>query len=78
MPYWVVGKKLYLLENTMSATYAFVFTGAGDWKKSIADDWELSLCETLGKEKVLGHKQIDGAICKIIQLEDGQIIALSN
>lgn len=64
-------------ENKMSATYAFVFNGSGDWKKSIADDWDLDVIELEGDEKVLGHRQIDGSICKIIQTSDGKLVALS-
>ena len=60
-----------------SATYAFVFSGSDDWRKSVADDWDLSVIELSGKEKVLGHRQIDGAICKVIKNDEGQIIALS-
>ena len=61
----------------MSATYAFVFTGAGDWKKSIADDWDLDVVELEGDEKVVGHRQIDGSICKIVQTAEGKLIAIS-
>ena len=46
----------------MSATYAFVFSGSGDWKTSIADDWDLDVVELEGNEKVIGHRQIDGSI----------------
>jgi hypothetical protein len=61
----------------MSATYAFVFNGAGDWKKSIADDWYLDVVELEGDEKIIGHRQIDGSICKIVQSQDGKLIAIS-
>ena len=61
----------------MSATYAFVFNGSGDWKKSIADDWDLDVVEMEGNEKVIGHRQIDGSICKVLQSQDGKLIALS-
>ena len=64
-------------ENKMSATYAFVFNGAGDWKMSIADDWDLDVIELEGDEKVLGHRQIDGSICKIVQTSDGKLVAIS-
>lgn len=59
------------------ATFAFVFNGNGDWKKSIADDWEPDTIEIEGSEKVVGHRQIDGAIFKILQNQSGQIIAIS-
>lgn len=61
----------------MSATYAFVFNGSGEWKTSIADDWDLDVVSFEGDEKTIGHRQIDGAICKIIQTKEGKIIALS-
>jgi hypothetical protein len=60
----------------MSA-YAFVFNGSGTWKLSTADDWELDWLELDGDEKAIGHYKIDGAICKVIQTKDGQIIALT-
>ena len=61
----------------MSATYAFVFTGAGDWKQSNADDWDLDIVELEGTEKVLGHRQIDGSICKVLKVSDGKLVALT-
>ena len=61
----------------MSATYAFVFNGSGDWKVSVADDWDLDVIELEGDEKVLGHRQIDGSICKVIQASDGKLVALT-
>lgn len=59
------------------ATYAFVFNGSKDWRKSIADDWDLSVVELDGNEKVVGHRQIDGAICKILQSNSGKLIAIT-
>ena len=70
-------KLVLLSENKMSATYAFVFNGSGDWKMSTADDWDLDVVELEGGEKVLGHRQIDGSICKILQTSDGKLVALS-
>lgn len=61
----------------MSATYAFVFNGSGDWKVSDPDEWDLSFVELEGDEKVLGHRQIDGSICKILKASDGKLVALS-
>lgn len=60
-----------------SATYAFVFSGNNDWRKSSPDDWELSVVELEGNEKVVGHRQIDGAICKILQSSDGKLLAIT-
>jgi hypothetical protein len=60
----------------MSAMYAFVFNGSGDWKLSIADDWELDVVELEGDEKVLGHRQIDGSILKVMKQSDGKLIAI--
>lgn len=59
------------------ATYAFVFNGSDDWRKSVADDWDLDVVEFDGTEKVIGHRQIDGSICKILQCSDGRLIAVS-
>jgi len=55
----------------------FVLNNSVDWKKSSADDWELDIVEISGEEKILGHKQLDDCICKIIQTCDGKIIAIS-
>jgi hypothetical protein len=60
-----------------SATYAFVFSGKEDWRLSIADDWELEVVSLEGNEKIVGHRQIDGSICKILQTSDGKLIALT-
>ena len=56
---------------------AFVFNGVGNWKVSSANDWDLISVELTGVEKILGHKKIDGSIFKILESENGQIIALS-
>lgn len=55
----------------------FVLNGEGNWKKSSADDWDLDLVELTGKEKILGHRPIDGSIFKILQTDDGKIIAIT-
>lgn len=60
-----------------SATYAFVFSGSGDWKKSVADDWDLDFVELDGNEKVVGHRQIDGSICKVYLTSEGKLVAIS-
>jgi hypothetical protein len=52
-------------ENKMSATYAFVF------------NWDLDVIELEGDEKTVGHRQIDGSICKIVQTSDGKLVAIS-
>ena len=59
-----------------SATYAFIFSGS-DWRKAVEDDWDIDVIELSGNEKVLGHRQIDGSICKVLQTSDGQISAIS-
>lgn len=61
----------------MESSYALVFNGSEDWRKSMPDDWDFSFVELSGKEKVLGHKQIDGAICKVLQTVEGKILAIS-
>lgn len=66
------------LENKMSnATYAFVFSGKKDWRTSSADDWDMDVVELDGNEKVIGHRQIDGAICKVLQTASGKLIAIT-
>ncbi len=64
-------------EKMSSATYAFVFSGSDDWRTSGADDWDLEVVELQGNEKTLGHKKIDGSICKILQTSDGQLVAVT-
>lgn len=61
----------------METTYAFVFTGS-DWRKATQDDWDIEVVELTGNEKVVGHRQIDGSICKVYQSADGKFIAVSN
>ncbi len=62
----------------MNATYAFVFSGeTSKWKTSTADSWNLDLVELEGTEKVLGHRQIDGSICKVLQTSQGQLVAIT-
>lgn len=64
-------------EKMNSATYAFVFNGDDNWQLSGADDWDLRVVELKGDEKTLGHKKIDGSICKILQTSDGQLVAVT-
>ena len=47
----------------------FVLDGE-DWKRSDTDDWSLTSIELDGTEKTVGHKQLDGAICKIVFLDN--------
>lgn len=64
--------------DTMSnATYAFVFNGEDEWRTSVADEWELDVVELQGNEKTVGHKKIDGSICKILQTSSGQLVAIT-
>lgn len=60
-----------------SATHAFVLNGSNDWLKSSADDWDFDVVELEGNEKTLGHRQIDGSICKVLQTSDGRLIAIT-
>ena len=61
----------------MSATYAFVYRGEEDWRVSVADDWDLDVVELDGSEKVIGHRQVDGSICKVLKTADGTILAIT-
>jgi len=60
-----------------NATYAFVLNSESDWRNSVPDDWDLDLVELEGTEKTLGHRQIDGSICKVVQTSDGKFVAIS-
>jgi hypothetical protein len=77
LPEGFVWLNWYLGEKMSNATYAFVFNGSVDWRKSIADDWDLDVIELEGNEKVVGHRQIDGSICKVLQSSDGRIVAVT-
>lgn len=61
----------------MNAVKAFVFNGSGDWKISVADDWDFDVVELEGNEKTVGHRQIDGSICKVLQTPQGKLVAIS-
>lgn len=58
-----------------AGTMVFVFNRNDNWKTSTADDWDLQSVELDGSEEVLGHKKIDGAICKIVKMGK-QIVAI--
>lgn len=62
----------------MNATYAFIFNGSNDWRKSVPDDWDWDIVELDGSEKVLGHRPIDGSICKVLMTTDGKLVAVAN
>ena len=61
-----------------NATYAFVFTGNSNWKFSSDDDWLWEVLELDGSEKVLGHRNIDGAICKVLKTADDKLVAITH
>lgn len=61
----------------MNATYAFVFNGNDDWRISDPDHWDLDVIELDGTEKVIGHRQIDGSICKVMSTSDGKLVAIT-
>ena len=61
----------------MSALCAFVFQGSGDWKVSDVDDWAMDVVELDGNEKTMGHRKIDGAICKVLQTQDNKLVAIT-
>ncbi len=54
----------------------FVLKSLENWKKASPNSWDLDVIELDGKEKVLGHRSIDGSIFKILQTNDGKIIAV--
>lgn len=63
--------------NESNFSSCFVLNGTSDWKKSSVDDWDLDVIEINGSEKLLGHKQLDGAIFKILQTVDDKIVAIT-
>lgn len=60
-----------------NALAAFVLSGNTDWRQSEAEDWDLDYVELEGNEKVVGHRQIDGSICKIVRTSDGRFVGLT-
>jgi hypothetical protein len=62
----------------MNATYAFIFNGSNDWKKSIPEDWDWDIVELDGTEKVLGHRPIDGSTFKVLMTNDGKLVAVAH
>jgi hypothetical protein len=63
--------------SELSFCSCFTLKGSANWKKSSPDDWELDVIQLTGKEKVLGHRPIDGSIFKILQTDDDKIIAVT-
>ena len=61
----------------MNAIRGFVFNGSGDWRISIADDWDFDVVELEGDEKTVGHRQIEGSNCKVLQTLEGKLVAIS-
>lgn len=61
----------------VGATYAFVLVEGSDWLKSTPDDWELEVIMLDGTEQKIGHRKIDGSICKILKNGDGKFIAIT-
>jgi len=59
------------------ATYAFVYYGSNDWKISSPEDWNLEVIDLEGSEEVLGHRRIDGSVCKVFRASDGRLVALT-
>lgn len=59
-----------------NATYAFILNGSSDWKSSTPEDWDWDIVELEGNEKVIGHHKIDGAVYKVLQVND-QVIAVT-
>lgn len=57
--------------------YVFVLNGSDDWRGSDPDMWDLDIVDLDGSEKVVGHRQIDGSICKIVKTNDGKLIAIT-
>lgn len=60
-----------------NALHAFVFNGNDDWRLSDADEWDFDVVELEGNEATVGHKKIDGSICKVLQTADGQVVAIT-
>ena len=64
-----------------AAVYGFVFNGEvsndKEWKISDEDMWDLDLADLSGQEKVLGHRKIDGAIVKVVRLNNGKLFAIT-
>ncbi|CAB4196761.1 hypothetical protein UFOVP1290_281 [uncultured Caudovirales phage] len=60
-----------------TATYAFVLNGSHDWRNSEVDLWDLDVIDLEGNEKIVGHRQLDGSICKVLKTADGKLVAIT-
>jgi hypothetical protein len=60
-----------------TATYAFVLNGSNDWRNSDVDLWDLDIIDLEGNEKIVGHRQLDGSICKVLKTSDGKLVAIT-
>ena len=60
-----------------TATYAFVLNGSNDWRNSAVDLWDLDIIDLEGNEKIVGHRQLDGSICKVLKTSDGKLVAIT-
>lgn len=56
---------------------AFVLVDAVDWRNSDPDHWNLESIELDGSEKLVGHRQIDGSICKVFVTVNNKYIAIT-
>jgi hypothetical protein len=54
----------------MNATFAFVLNAEQDWKLANEDAWDWNTIELDGSEEVLGHRKIEGAVFRIVKVED--------
>lgn len=59
-----------------NGTYAFILNGSSNWKQSAPEDWEWSIIELEGNEKVVGRHRIDGTVYKVLQASD-KIVAVA-
>ena len=59
----------------MNATFAFVLNAEQNWKLANEDAWNWDTVELSGAEEVLGHRKIEGAVFRIVKVED-KIVAV--
>lgn len=60
----------------MQTVHVFVLATNEDWRIAPVDSWEFDILELDGTEKVIGHRKIDGSICKIVKAAE-KIVAIT-
>jgi hypothetical protein len=60
----------------LNSGYCYELAGvpAERWESCSADNWDIEICDSLNGER-LGTRNIDGAICVVVECADGIVRA---